>query len=152
MYDRVYSNFDVYTVKSRYGIAGRFVECAADAAEAAGNTVIRCPFPAYGDGLEAALVCDRGIAYIASDGDDRSAGTVNADRFLNGAGDVGVYARICRKAEAQIVSMAESAFSEISRLHRELEEIYGGCTDFEGLTGYTLAAEEVIFRTGKSGA
>ena len=139
--------FTVYPVVSRRGASRYFIETAADIAERSGNTVIRCPAPRYG-GLEAALVCDTGVAYVSTDDAD-ARGRINADRFVESGSSPDGYARLCRKIERRLNSAADAAFDEISRLHRELEEIYGACTDFESLTEYTLAAEETIFRMGR---
>lgn len=147
LYDRVFENYRTYAVAGKRENAELFIENTACIAEKSGMTVVRCPSPGYG-GLEAALIAENGTAYIASE-EDRGEGRINADRFFVPS-SVNGYARLCSKIEGQLNSASDAAFTEISRLHGELEEIYGECTDFESLTEYTLAAEEMIFRAGRS--
>ncbi len=147
LHDRIFENYRTYTVSGRRENAACFIENAAGIAERSGKTVVRCPAPGYG-GLEAVLIAENGIAYIASE-EDRGEGKINADRFFTPSKTNG-YAKLCKKIERRLLSASDAAFTEISRLHGELEEIYGGCTDFESLTEYTLAAEEMIFRSGGS--
>ncbi len=143
LYEGLKRNYACFAVAGHRGTPDRFIAAVADIAEREGKAVVRCPRP-EGGGLEAALICGEGRCYIASDGGDGYAGRINADRFVSLPPADG-YERLCNRICRRLRDASDAEYREIARLHGELEEIYGSCTDFVGLTGYTLAAEEVIF-------
>lgn len=137
----------IYTLDNDYGMAGAYLDEIVKAAEERGVGVIACPDPMRPDTLEAALLPELGLGFLAIssrrgyDGEVyrhvRLDALVDPDRIR----ELRPRFRSASRMYSSLLTEAESSLAEAKKIHDEIEMIYNPHIDFKGL--YALAAEHI---------
>ena len=137
----------VVTVDNDLGFAGKYLEALSDAARGRGERQILCPDPLDPDELQAVLLPERSLGFIAVSRSEPYDGDVSRRVRLDAIADREQLEktrrdlRRSRRLYDELMLRAAEQLSAAKGLHDELEGIYNPCVDFEGL--YAAAQEHI---------
>ena len=139
----------MYTLDNELGLARYYLAALAERAASLGAELILCPDPVDPKLLEAVLLPELGLGFIAVGSGVSYDGPVwrhvRLDALPERAAVAGARSdiRLARRLSAQTLGFAAEKLAEAKALHDELEAIYNGHVDFDGL--YSAADDHICY-------
>lgn len=134
----------IFALDNTLGLAHPFLSRLADIALARGYDVILCPDPLEPENIEAVLLPEAGLGFLAAEKAFPCAGAfrhLRLDAAVPLSGETKALLRQRRRESAILLSAAEASLARAKALHDELEAVYRPHVDFAGLD--TLTEEHV---------
>lgn len=131
----------VYTLDNDLGLADGYLHAVADAAQQRGVSAILCPDSMFPQQLEAVLLPELSLAFLATDSRRVWDGPTVRHIRLDAMPDTERIRamrpryRSTAKLYAQLLGQAHATLSRAKELHDELEKVYNPHVDFLGIYG-----------------
>ena len=142
----------VCTLDNELGMAHLYLSGIADLAQERALSVLLCPDPLDPEQLEAVLIPELSLGFVAVDSHMRYGGEVYRHMRLDAMAPrenltaQRAQLRRAKKLSAELLDGGMETLAEAKRLHDELEKIYNPHVDFDGL--YSAAQDHIEWLLG----